>query len=152
MFGRSKTKDDTLEQDLKVSQTIASIYSIILQWWKIEQENSTKGTDIERRWIESVMNFDFGYFRISNQQEIEATLVELFEASEVNFVPNRIKLLASQIELRFGTGIVNYFKERLKNILIQIYKVEERSVDDILDRYPYLWIIHVAQGAALNIL
>ncbi len=152
MFGRSKTKDDTLEQDLKVSQTIASIYSIVLQWWKIEQENSTKGTDIERRWIESVMNFDFGYFRISNQQEIEATLVELFEASEVNFVPNRIKLLASQIELRFGTGIVNYFKERLKNILIQIYKVEERSVDDILDRYPYLWIIHVAQGAALNIL
>ena len=152
MFGRSETKDDTLEQDLKVSQTIASIYSIVLQWWKIEQENSTKGTDIERRWIESVMNFDFGYFRISNQQEIEATLVELFEASEVNFVPNRIKLLASQIELRFGTGIVNYFKERLKNILIQIYKVEERSVDDILDRYPYLWIIHVAQGAALNIL
>lgn len=152
MFGRSKTKDDTLEQDLKVSQTIASIYSIVLQWWKIEQENSTKGTDIERRWIESVMNFDFGYFRISNQQEIEATLIELFEASEVNFVPNRIKLLASQIELRFGTGIVNYFKERLKNILIQIYKVEGRSVDDILDRYPYLWIIHVAQGAALNIL
>ena len=65
MFGRSETKDDTLEQDLKVSQTIASIYSIVLQWWKIEQENSTKGTDIERRWIESVMNFDFGYFRIN---------------------------------------------------------------------------------------
>ena len=152
MFDRSKTKDDTLEQDLKVSQTIASIYSIVLQWWKIEQENSTNGTDIERRWIDSVMNFDFGYFKIHTDQEIELTMSELFEATEVNFVPNRIKLLASQIELRFGTGIVGYIKNRLKNILTQIYKIEEEKATTLVDEYPALWIVHMAQGAALNIL
>ncbi len=141
----------SIEQDLQLSATIASIYSIVLKWWSVERENANNGNDIERRWIESVSNFDLSYFKIHTKEEVDLTLTELFEASEVNFVPNRIKLLTSQIELRFGSGIIEYMINRLKHILTTIYKVDQDLVDDILERYPSLWVVHVAQGSVLNI-
>lgn len=140
-----------IEQDLQLSPTIASIYSIVLKWWSIERENANNGNDIERRWIESVYNFDLTYFKIHSKEEINLTLTELFEASEVNFVPNRIKLLTSQIELRFGSGIIEHMINRLKHILTTIYQVDQDLVEEILDRYPSLWVVHVAQGSVLNI-
>lgn len=141
----------SIEQDLQLSATIASIYSIVLKWWSVERENANNGNDIERRWIESVSNFDLSYFKIHTKEEVDLTLIELFEASEVNFVPNRIKLLTSQIELRFGSGIIEYMINRLKHILTTVYKVDQDLVDDILERYPSLWVVHVAQGSVLNI-
>lgn len=141
----------SIEQDLQLSATIASIYSIVLKWWSVERENANNGNDIEKRWIESVSNFDLSYFKIHTKEEVDLTLTELFEASEVNFVPNRIKLLTSQIELRFGSGIIEYMINRLKHILTTVYKVDQDLVDDILERYPSLWVVHVAQGSVLNI-
>lgn len=147
-----KKKTNLIEQDLNLSNTVASIYSIVIQWWKIERENANNGNEIEQRFMQSLANFDFSYFRTFSEEEINQTLIELFEATEYNFVPNRIKLLAAQLELRFGTGVIQHLVDRLKHVLITIYNIDPKRVDSILRRYPTLWIVHCAQGAALQII
>ena len=151
MFNKKEKDSELLNRDIELSSTISTIYSIIIQWWKIERENANNGNDIERRFIDSIANFDFSYFRVKPEEEIELTLNELFEATEYNFVPNRMRLLASQIELRFGTGVVRHLTDRIRNILITLYKIDPKRVDSILGRYPALWVVHCAQGSALQI-
>lgn len=147
---------EQVKQDLETGIVVSSIYKIILDWWKLETENAEKGTNHEQKWLEAVLNFDFSILKLDtfvtgHREYISASLNEMFTATEQCFVPNRIKLLTSQLTLRFGCGVIELLNSRLKQTLMSIYGIPEDKADIYLEDYPCLWVIHIVQGAVLHI-
>ena len=114
-------------ENINNNVTVAQIYSIIKHWYLLEKKNVESGTEIEQRWLDTLVNFDFsGLDDTEKDNSSILILEELFTASEQCFIPNRMKLMASQIIERFGSEFIDLFNSRLEYSLLNVWGVEKK--------------------------
>jgi hypothetical protein len=136
--------------DLNANAVISQIYNIVRHWYDLEKANVNSGTEYEKRWMNTITNFDFSGF--STDEEFESStliLEELFTASEQCFIPNRMRLIASQIVERFGQPFINILNTRLEWSLINIWKTDKKRAKELIAQFPCLWIVHIMQSFSI---
>ena len=134
------------KHDPSVNMVIAQIYTIIKHWYELEKANIEKGTDYEKSWFETVINFDFSGLADTDENNNSITILdELFTASEQCFVPNRMRLIASQIIERFGQEFIDLLNERLEYSLKYVWNIEKKRAKELIAQFPCLWLIHIVQ-------
>ena len=76
-------------------------------------------------------------------------LEEIFTASEMCFIPNRMKLIVSQINERFGQEITEKLSNRLEYSLINVWGMDKKEAKELIAEFPCLWVVHIIQSYAL---
>ena len=139
------------QYDTVIDSVIGKVYAIINQWFEKEKANANNSQEHDQRRIQAIINFDFGGF--GSDEEIKehsrVVLEEIFTTSEMCFIPNRMKLIVSQINERFGPEIVEILNERLVYSLINVWNVDKKEARELVTQFPCLWLIHIVQSYAL---
>ena len=137
--------------DAVLDNVIGKIYAVIQQWFEKEKTSASTDTqkhDLNR--IQAMINFDFGGLADrSTKDHSRIVLEEIFTASETCYIPNRMKLIAAQINERFGPDISDLLKRRLEYSLINVWNIDKKEARELVDQFPCLWIIHIIQSYAL---
>lgn len=138
------------QYDMILDSVIGKIYSLINQWFEKEKANANDGQEHEQLRIQAMINFDFGGLANNETKEhSRLVLEEIFTASEMCFIPNRMKLIVSQINERFGYEVSDLLRNRLEHSLIYVWNVDKKEAKELLAQFPCLWVIHIVQSYAL---
>lgn len=136
----------TNKYDPNTNAIIAQIYSIVKHWYELETSNAETGTEHERQWMNTIINFDFSGLAIDDLKDTSIQILnELFTASEQCFIPNRMRLVTSQIIERFGFEFVDILNNRLEKSLVVVWNMDKKEARELIAQFPCLWLIHVIQ-------
>lgn len=138
------------QYDMITDNIIGKVYVLINQWFEKEKTNASDGQVAEQQRIQAMINFDFG--GLANEEtkhHSRVVLNEIFTASEMCFIPNRMKLIVSQINERFGQEITEKLSNRLEYSLINVWGMDKKEVKELIAEFPCLWVVHIIQSYAL---
>lgn len=139
-----------LQYDIVLDGVIGKIYTLINQWFEKEKANASEGQTTEQQRIQAMINFDFGGLADEETKtHSRVVLEEIFTASEMCFIPNRMKLIVAQINERFGHEVVTLLQDRLEHSLVYVWSIDKREAKELLVKFPCLWLIHIVQSYAL---
>ena len=139
-----------LQYDMVLDGVIGKIYTLINQWFEKEKVNANDGQPHELQRVQAMINFDFGGLADEETKaHSRVVLEEIFTASEMCFIPNRMKLIVAQINERFGPEVVKLLQERLEHSLVYVWNVDKKEAKELLVKFPCLWLIHIIQSYAL---
>lgn len=145
----TKKTDPIVQYDMVLDSVIGKIYMLVNQWFEKEKANANEGQPHEQQRIQAMINFDFGGLADPETKEhSRLVLEEIFTASEMCYIPNRMKLIVAQINERFGHEITELLKERLEHSLIYVWNIDKREAKELLIQFPCLWLIHIVQSYA----
>ena len=136
--------------DMVLDTVIGKIYEVINQWFEKEKTNAPNGTITDVQRVQAIVNFDFGGLADSETKDhSRLVLEEIFTASETCFIPNRMKLIVSQINERFGYEVSKILQDRLEYSLINVWNIDKKEAKELVTQFPCLWLIHIVQSYAL---
>lgn len=138
------------QYDMVLDTVIGKIYEVINQWFEKEKSNAPNGTITDVQRVQAIVNFDFGGLAdVETKDHSRLVLEEIFTASETCFIPNRMKLIVSQINERFGYEISKILQDRLEYSLINVWNIDKKEAKELGNQFPCLWLIHIVQSYAL---
>lgn len=138
------------QYDVVLDSVIGKIYGIVNNWFEKEKNNAQAGQPTERQRVEAIINFDFGGLADEESKEhSRVVLEEIFTASELCYIPNRMKLIVSQINERFGYEVSEQLKDRLEYSLVNVWNIDKKEARELITQFPCLWLIHIVQSYAL---
>lgn len=138
------------QYDMVLDTVIGKIYEVINQWFEKEKSNAPNGTITDVQRVQAIVNFDFGGLAdFETKDHSRLVLEEIFTASETCFIPNRMKLIVSQINERFGYEISKILQDRLEYSLINVWNIDKKEAKELVAQFPCLWLIHIVQSYAL---
>lgn len=138
------------QYDMVLDTVIGKIYEVINQWFEKEKSNAPNGTITDVQRVQAIVNFDFGGLAdVETKDHSRLVLEEIFTASETCFIPNRMKLIVSQINERFGYEISKILQDRLEYSLVNVWNIDKKEAKELVAQFPCLWLIHIVQSYAL---
>lgn len=138
------------QYDVVMDNVIGKIYTIINNWFEKEKSNAQAGQATERQRVEAIINFDFGGLADEETKDhSRLVLEEIFTASELCYIPNRMKLIVSQINERFGHEVSEQLRDRLEYSLVNVWNIDKKEARELITQFPCLWLIHIVQSYAL---
>ena len=135
-----------------VEASLPEIIKIIENWYFYECHRTR--TSYEDGWFNTLINFDFSVFgEAFTEKDYEYNvkiLTEFFTTSEQCFAPSRMKLIASEIIMRYGNHVVTVLKDRFIASMVSIWDCPKSDAVLLNNTFPCLWLMHLAQGVALS--
>lgn len=147
MFYRRKKEEKISPEEMSINIVIYQIYNLIVNWASVEEANASKGKVEESNLLGYIKQFNFEMLTIDSKQLCADKLDEIFAASPMFLVPNRMQLLAAQITLRFGSKVIDIIKDRLTTALVTVWKCDEEKARALVAEYPCLWVMFIVQAS-----